>query len=144
MGAFICALTVVVLLFVDLYLYGRACLTSMRSSSLIFEAMQTIWWVNLAAAGVAALGNLLHVAEDEKRADILAFSGICGVFSFLVVGIFYIFAGFAAGKIFLPILMCFVTAYACLIVFLGTSYFVQRLRKIEPRYDKDYFEDIVE
>ncbi len=141
-GALLCALAVLAVLAFNVYLFGKG-VVNYVSRAEMFQTLGTIWWLNLAAAFVSGLGNALYAAEKEEKANVLAVSGICGMFSFLVIGALYVFVGFCAGEIWKPIAMIFVTFYACAFIFFGTSYFVRVLRNIMPWRDEDFDEYIV-
>lgn len=138
-GAVVCACIVAFLVMSNFYFFGKDVFTHVSRAEM-FATLQMVWWLNLTTALVSGLGNLLYKAEDGRRADVLAFSGICGMCSFAVIGFFYIWVGFTAGEVWRPIMMFFVTAYACAFIFFGTSYFVRLLRNIMPRRDEDFEE----
>lgn len=141
-GALVCALAVVVLLFANLYLFADTLLYH-PSAAAMFKTFKTIWLLNFVAAVCAGLGNLLHDADDEFRADVMGISGVCGILSFIAVGLGFIVSGFVAGKVLLPVIMFFVTPYACLAIYVGTRCFVMRVRKIEPHIDEDYYAEAI-
>lgn len=135
-GALVCAGVVFIILVMNIGSFCRDVFMHV-SRSMLFETIRTIWWFNLAAAIVSGLGNLLYVAENERKADVLAFCGISGIFSFVIIGFLYIFIGVAIGEIWRSVLMFFVTGYACIFVFYGTSHFVHILRNIVPERGED-------
>ena len=133
-GAVVCASIVVILLVTNVYLFGKA-LFGYESGLAFFGTLRTIWWLNFAAVLCAGLGNLLHVAEDSFKADVLGFSGFCAVISFFVIGMLYAVTGYVVGKLLLPSLMLVITMYACVIILLCTNYFVRCIRKTDETED---------